>query len=185
MMVVYGGRTWCRWRAQIADTAGVSDEEVIEAGAELAADEFARQELAFDDLWGRPLQLIDCQNLFCETDKYAHVVHPHVLGQSGRAKIKQRFSASARPIPPKWGIRLRRSREMTHMCGRMTRVGGRSTHVGGRSVGRRSAHRSRSATSAALADPVARCSILEHSSALRPMTISRCSKCSAAFFRRR
>ena len=27
----------------------------------------------FRDLWGRPLQLIGCQNLFCEVDKYARV----------------------------------------------------------------------------------------------------------------
>lgn len=91
------------------DTAGLSDEEVIQVVAELAPEEFARQGLAFKDLWGRQLQLIDCQNLFCETDKYARVMHPDVLGRSGRAKIKQRFSARPRPTPqwypPKWGVR--------------------------------------------------------------------------------
>ena len=31
-------------------------------------------------LRGRRLQLIDCQNLFCEVDKYAVVAHPGVRG---------------------------------------------------------------------------------------------------------
>ena len=60
------------------------------------------------NLWGRPLQLIDCQNLFCEVDKYARVRHPEAKGRSGRTKIKQRFTPSIEPLspwyPPKWGI---------------------------------------------------------------------------------
>ena len=60
-------------------------------------------------LWGRPLQLIDCQNLFCETDKYARVAYPQIVGFSGRTRIKQSFRMTG-PIqdpvlPPKWGIR--------------------------------------------------------------------------------
>ena len=54
------------------------------------------------------LQLIDCQNLFCEVDKYARVVHPEFVGLSGRSRIKQRFVAAPRPIPqwypPKWNV---------------------------------------------------------------------------------
>lgn len=99
-------------RKCFAETAGLSDEEVIVAVAELAADEFERQGHEFKDLWGRPLQLIDCQNLFCETDKYARVVHPDILGKSGRAKIKQRYSASQRAVPlwypPKWNVQVPR-----------------------------------------------------------------------------
>jgi hypothetical protein len=63
------------------------------------------------NLWGRPLQLIDCQNLFCEVDKYARVRHPEVKGRTGRTKIKQRFTPSTEPLtpwyPPKWGINNR------------------------------------------------------------------------------
>ena len=44
--------------------------------AENQEDEFARRGIEFQTLWGRPLQLIDCQNLFCEVDKYARVYHP-------------------------------------------------------------------------------------------------------------
>ncbi len=58
-------------------------------------------------LWGRPLQLIDCQNLFCEADKYLRVTNPEI-GVSGRKRIKQKFTASKGPIslffPPKWNI---------------------------------------------------------------------------------
>ena len=54
--------------------------------------EFERLGLAFRTLWGRRLQLIDCQNLFCEVDKYSRVAHPEVEGLSGRLRIKQRFT---------------------------------------------------------------------------------------------
>jgi len=95
-------------RKCFACTDGLSDAEVIRAVAELAEDEFARLGLPFRDLWGRPLQLIDCQNLFCEVDKYARVAHPEFVGVSARTKIKQRFAPEPRPVPqwypPKWGI---------------------------------------------------------------------------------
>ncbi|MEV4603174.1 nucleotide kinase domain-containing protein [Amycolatopsis sp. NPDC049253] len=70
---------------------------------------FARLGLRFDTLGGRPLHLVDCQNLFCEVDKYARVAHPDVAGVSGRTRIKQRYHRSGEPMPapwfpPKWGI---------------------------------------------------------------------------------
>ena len=70
--------------------------------------EFERLGIKFQSLWGRRLQLIDCQNLFCEVDKYARVAHPDVAGISGRTRIKQKFSPTG-PLdlpwyPPKWGI---------------------------------------------------------------------------------
>ncbi len=59
-------------------------------------------------LWGRSLQLIDCQNLFCEVDKYLRVTNPEVGANTGRKRIKQKFTTSKGPIsfffPPKWGI---------------------------------------------------------------------------------
>lgn len=70
--------------------------------------EFKVRGLAFEYLWGRPLQLIDCQNIFCEVDKYARVAHPEVLGRSGRVRIKQHFSPKGVPLsawfPPKWNL---------------------------------------------------------------------------------
>lgn len=95
-------------RKCFADVSDLSDADVIRAVAEMADTEFARLGLHFQDLWGRRLQLIDCQNLFCEVDKYARVVHPEFSGASGRTRIKQRFVAAPRAVPqwypPKWEV---------------------------------------------------------------------------------
>ncbi len=81
---------------------------VIAYMAENQHEHFERLGLTFSGLRGRPLQLIDCQNLFCEVDKYARVAHPDVAGISGRRRIKQRFTALQEPVqawfPPKWGL---------------------------------------------------------------------------------
>lgn len=70
--------------------------------------EFERLCLEFNGLKGRALQPIDCQNLFCEVDKYSRVAHPEIQGKSGRSRIKQKFHESAVPaepwFPPKWGL---------------------------------------------------------------------------------
>ena len=88
-----------------------SESDAIRWTAERQTDEFAARALKFASLWGRALQLIDCQNLFCEVDKYARVVHPDVAGFSGRSRIKQKFSANPKPMmpwfPPKWGLNER------------------------------------------------------------------------------
>jgi NTP pyrophosphatase (non-canonical NTP hydrolase) len=95
-------------RKCFADTGGLSDADVIRVMADWQEAEFARLGLEFHTLWGRRLQLIDCQNLFCEVDKYARVAHPEADGASGRTRIKQKFRPNPEPIqhwyPPKWGI---------------------------------------------------------------------------------
>jgi 5-hmdU DNA kinase-like protein len=82
--------------------------EVIRYMAETQDQHFARLGLRFGGLRGRPLQLIDCQNLFCEVDKYARVMHPEILGISGRTRIKQAYrcgpTAMTAWFPPKWGL---------------------------------------------------------------------------------
>lgn len=71
-------------------------------------EQFERFDLDFQDLFGRRLTLIDCQNLFCETDKYARVMHPTIQGVGNRTRIKQQFSPLSMPqrpfFPPKWRI---------------------------------------------------------------------------------
>lgn len=95
-------------RKCFSDNAGLSEPELIRLMADQQEREFERLGLKFHSLWGRPLQLIDCQNLFCEVDKYARVAHPEVAGISGRSRIKQKFASNGdipRPwYPPKWGI---------------------------------------------------------------------------------
>lgn len=69
-------------------------------------EEFARRDLPFPCLWGRRLHAIDCQGLFCETDKYCRQAIPEL--RSSRKRIKARFSPSQDAMnlfyPPKWGI---------------------------------------------------------------------------------
>jgi hypothetical protein len=82
--------------------------EAIKAVCLAQEAEFSRRGLAFPTLWGRSLQLIDCQNLFCEVDKYARVAHPEIMGLSARTRIKQTFRPSGEiptPFyPPKWNL---------------------------------------------------------------------------------
>lgn len=90
------------------NTAGLSNVEIIKLVTDRQEQEFKRLGLTFKSLWGRPLQLIDCQNLFCEVDKYARVKHPHIKGNSERVRIKQVFKKNSKRIdfwfPPKWKI---------------------------------------------------------------------------------
>lgn len=85
-----------------------SYEDVIKYMAENQDFYFDKYELDFQSLWGRSLQLIDCQNLFCEVDKYSRVAHPEVSGLSNRKRIKQIYRPNVVDIdyflPPKWGL---------------------------------------------------------------------------------
>jgi hypothetical protein len=96
-------------RKCFTDTAGLTEAEVIQVMAERADAEFERLGMGFRSLWGRSLQLIDCQNVLCEVSKYARVAHPDIEGESGRTRIKQKFAPQRGPLPqwypPKWNIR--------------------------------------------------------------------------------
>jgi hypothetical protein len=97
-------------RKCFVDTGGLTDSEIIRVVTECADQQFRRLGLAFSTLWGRPLHLVDCQNVFCEVGKYARVLHPDVKGDSGRIRIKQKFMPNRRPLPqwypPKWGLTI-------------------------------------------------------------------------------
>ncbi|KAA6431410.1 hypothetical protein FQ330_11360 [Agrococcus sediminis] len=90
---------------------GVPPEDIIRWMVDTQQAQFEDQGIVFDDLFGRALTLIDCQNLFCETDKYARVMHPNVRGVGSRNRIKQQFAPQGPPVrpffPPKWGINQR------------------------------------------------------------------------------
>ena len=90
------------------DLGGLGESDIIRLVTDRQEYEFERLGLTFRTLWGRRLQLIDCQNLFCEVSKYARVAHPEVPGVHARSRIKQVYQASRRPLdfwfPPKWGI---------------------------------------------------------------------------------
>lgn len=84
-------------------------EDVIKMMVDNQEMEFEKLEIKFQNLWGRNLQLIDCQNVFCEVDKYSRMFHPEIKGVSQRTHIKQKFKMQNKEhlnyfFPPKWGI---------------------------------------------------------------------------------
>lgn len=95
-------------RKCFSDLGDYNEPDVIRMMADEQTVEFDRLQIDFHSLWGRPLQLIDCQNLFCEVDKYARVAHPDIQGISNRTRIKRRYvprsNVSSAWYPPKWGL---------------------------------------------------------------------------------
>ncbi|KCZ54677.1 hypothetical protein HY29_14095 [Hyphomonas beringensis] len=92
-------------------THSISAEQVIRHMAEFQNEYFSFYGFEFQDLWGRPLQLIDCQNIFCEISKYSRAAFPEISGRSGRTRIKQKFKPVGRLpapwYPPSWGVNER------------------------------------------------------------------------------
>jgi hypothetical protein len=88
--------------------SSLTQTDIIRVMAEIQDQEFAKRGLGFAGLWGRRLQLIDIQNLFCEVDKYSRVAHPEIIGLSGRTRIKQVFAKNRSPVqyryPSKWRL---------------------------------------------------------------------------------
>ena len=99
-----------------SDLGRYSPEEVILHVCESQESSFMTRDPTFPTLFGRHLQPIDCQNLFCEVSKYARSVHPEFSGLSGRKKIKQIYRKDVRPLPepmypPRWKIEIGRRLE--------------------------------------------------------------------------
>lgn len=89
------------------DTGNKTNEEIIKYMYEHQEEEFKRLNLNFKRIGNRPLQLIDCQNIFCELDKYCRVAFPDL--KSNRTKIKKKYSPKNNRIeyiyPPKWEMK--------------------------------------------------------------------------------
>lgn len=83
-------------RKVFADFGGDSPATLIRRMVDEQDSHFERLGLPFGGLFGRPLHAIDCQGLFCETDKYARVAFPDL--KSGRVRIKQEFRETG-PMP--------------------------------------------------------------------------------------
>lgn len=88
------------------DKGTMSNEDIIKYMYEHQDEEFKRLNLNFKKIGNRPLQLIDCQNIFCELDKYCREALPNL--KSNRTKIKKKYIAKPNKItyiyPPKWKI---------------------------------------------------------------------------------
>lgn len=83
-----------------------SEKDIIKYMYENQEKEFKRLGYNFKGIKGRKLQLIDCQNIFCELDKYCRKSHPAL--KSNRIKIKKKYIPKKEKIeyiyPPKWNI---------------------------------------------------------------------------------
>lgn len=95
-------------RKCFSDPGDYTPSEVIRWVADQQDDAFTARGLDWSDLWGRPLQLIDAQNLFCEVDKYTRAANPELSVLAPGSRIKQRYTPLATPLsawfPPKWGL---------------------------------------------------------------------------------
>jgi hypothetical protein len=64
--------------------------------------------LKFQNLFGRPLHLIDCQNIFCELAKYTRESHPNLNDKHKTIKFRfypDQSKSKLEPFyPPKWGL---------------------------------------------------------------------------------
>ncbi len=91
-------------------------EALIGELCERQEEEFSVRGLSFAGLFGRRLQPVDIQNLFCEVSKYTRAAMPEIRGTSDRKRIKQRYArAGALPaqfFPPKWGLAPVRTRDL-------------------------------------------------------------------------
>ena len=85
----------------------MTNEDIIKYMYEHQDEEFKRLKLDFKRIGNRELQLIDCQNIFCELDKYLRQAIPDL--KSNRTKIKKKYSPKNNKIdymyPPKWNIK--------------------------------------------------------------------------------
>lgn len=93
-------------RKVFADPRGRRNEEIIQWMVDNQETECERLGITPPSLFGRRLQAIDCQGLFCEVDKYSRVAFPDL--RSNRKRIKTTFAPTPEPLPlfypPKWGI---------------------------------------------------------------------------------
>lgn len=84
----------------------MSNEDIIKYMFKHQEEEFKRLNLDFKRIGNRPLQLIDCQNIFCELDKYCRKAFPDL--KSNRTKIKKHYIPKKDKIeyiyPPKWNV---------------------------------------------------------------------------------
>lgn len=96
-------------RKVFTDFAGHTPAQLIKRMVDRQEHEFDRLGLPWSGLFGRRLHAIDCQGLFCETDKYARAKFPEL--KSNRVRIKQEFRQPKPALelfyPPKWEINHR------------------------------------------------------------------------------
>lgn len=95
-------------RKCFSDPKGRSAVDLLKWTSDQQDTEFDLRSLHWEGLWGRELQLIDIQNLFCEVDKYTRVALPELAQYASGTRIKQLYRPNPSPLtawfPPKWEI---------------------------------------------------------------------------------
>lgn len=90
------------------DRGKMSNEDIIRYMYKHQDEEFKRPNLTFKRIGNRSLQPIDCQNIFCELDKYCRQALPNL--KSNRKKIKKHYVPKKDKIeyiyPPKWDLNI-------------------------------------------------------------------------------
>ena len=126
-------------RKCFTDMGGLNESDMIRVVADRQEQEFERLGLTFRTLGGRRLQLIDCQNLFCEVSKYARLKHPEIKGVSDRKRIKQIYRPAETAIeywyPPKWGVNgriMEETHENERLIGEKHRYGAQRVSASGK-----------------------------------------------------
>ncbi len=107
------------------DRGGQTPQQLIMRMVDRQEEEFSRLGFDFPGLFSRPLHAIDCQGLFCETDKYSREAFPEL--KSNRVRIKQEYKRTPRPLtlffPPKWDINnnlaMTRNERLEDSCGQL------------------------------------------------------------------
>ena len=93
---------------QLVTDINYSNEDIIRYMYLNQDKEFKKLGLDFKRIGKRKLQLIDCQNIFCELDKYLRK-YKHSL-KSNRVNIKKKYSPKKNKInyiyPPKLNINI-------------------------------------------------------------------------------
>ena len=108
-------------------TGGMTPSELIQWVTDRQEIELAARSIKFPGLYGRKLQPIDCQNIFCEISKYARVAHPEISGVANRNRIKQGYRTNPRDIPlpffpPRWELSVNLDQPVTKLVGGKTRL---------------------------------------------------------------
>lgn len=87
-------------------TGGLSPEQLIQWVQANQIELAAFYERSAPTLFGRPLQSIDCQGLFCETDKYCRAVLPDLRSARKQIKavLKPKKNITRLVVPPHWNI---------------------------------------------------------------------------------
>ena len=95
-------------RKCFAQATKASAPGLIRWTAERQDKEFASRGLPWRNLLGRPMQLIDVQNVFCEVDKYTRLAAPRLSQLAPGKRPKQYYRPTKEHLtaefPPKWHL---------------------------------------------------------------------------------